>query len=57
VPKVVGLGISVAFELIRESRNSLPSLCIRALQALLNALQGQLPEGLKSNKRNQIQIE
>jgi E3 ubiquitin-protein ligase MYCBP2 len=44
----VGLGICVAFELIRESRNSLPSLCIRVLQALLNALQGQLPEGLKS---------
>ena len=48
VPKVVALGLCVVFELIRESRYSNPGLCSRALQALLDSLQGQVPEGLKS---------
>ncbi len=35
------------FELIRESKVLHPGLCVRALQAQLNMLQGQQPEGLK----------
>lgn len=35
------------FELIKETRQSHPTLCSRALQALLDMLQGQTPEGLK----------
>lgn len=45
---MVALGLCVVFELIRESRYSNPGLCSRALQALLDSLQGQVPEGLKS---------
>lgn len=36
------------FELIRESRSSHPLLCTKALAALLDVVQGQQPEGLKS---------
>jgi hypothetical protein len=36
------------FELIRESRSSHPLLCTKALVALLDVVQGQQPEGLKS---------
>ena len=35
------------FELIRETRTSHPQVCVRALQALLDMLQGQTPEALK----------
>ena len=35
------------FELVRESRNHYPELCIKALKALLDLLQGQQPEGMK----------
>ncbi|XP_018571542.1 E3 ubiquitin-protein ligase MYCBP2-like [Anoplophora glabripennis] len=48
ISKVVGLGLRSVFELIRESRISHPTLCSKALLALLNVLQGQSPEGLKS---------
>uniref|UniRef100_A0AAR5Q5P7 PHR domain-containing protein n=1 Tax=Dendroctonus ponderosae TaxID=77166 RepID=A0AAR5Q5P7_DENPD len=48
VSKVVGLGLKSVFELIKESRASHPGLCTRALLALLDVLQGQSPEGLKS---------
>lgn len=33
---------------MRESRTIEPVLCTKALSALLDILQGQLPEGLKS---------
>lgn len=33
---------------MRESRIIEPALCTKALSALLDVLQGQLPEGLKS---------
>lgn len=33
---------------MRESRTIEPALCTKALSALLDVLQGQLPEGLKS---------
>lgn len=42
------MGLRSVFELIRESRSSHPALCTKALRALLDVLQGQTPEGLKS---------
>nr|CAH7734761.1 unnamed protein product [Callosobruchus chinensis] len=48
VSKVVGLGLRSVFELIKESRISHPVLCTKALIALLDVLQGQAPEALKS---------
>lgn len=48
ISKVVGLGLRSVFELIRESRMTHPTLCTKALFALLNVIQGQSPEGLKS---------
>lgn len=46
--QIVGLGLRSVFELIRESRCTHPVLCTKALRALLDVLQGQTPEGLKS---------
>ncbi|XP_063987126.1 E3 ubiquitin-protein ligase MYCBP2 isoform X2 [Diachasmimorpha longicaudata] len=48
LPKIVGIGLRSVFMLVRESRNIEPVLCAKALGALLDVLQGQLPEGLKS---------
>ena len=36
------------FTLLRESRTVEQALCTKSLSALLDVLQGQLPEGLKS---------
>ncbi|XP_011315230.1 E3 ubiquitin-protein ligase MYCBP2 isoform X2 [Fopius arisanus] len=47
LPKIVGIGLRSVFMLVRESRNIEPILCAKALGALLDVLQGQLPEGLK----------
>ncbi|KFM80172.1 putative E3 ubiquitin-protein ligase MYCBP2, partial [Stegodyphus mimosarum] len=47
VPKIVGIGLCGVFELIKESQKNHPHFCMRALQALLDMLQGQQPEGLK----------
>ena len=47
VLQMVGLGVCGVFELIRETRYTHPALCVRALQALLDMLQGQNPEALK----------
>lgn len=46
--KIIEVGLCEVFELIKETRFSHPSLCLRSLQALLNVLQGQQPEGLQS---------
>lgn len=35
------------FELVRETREHYPELCIKAMKALLDMLQGQLPESMK----------
>ncbi|XP_062580615.1 E3 ubiquitin-protein ligase MYCBP2-like [Saccostrea cucullata] len=48
LPKIVGLGLCGVFELIRETRNKYPELCIKALRALLDLLQGQFPESMKT---------
>ena len=43
----MGLGLSGVFELVRESRAVYPELCVKALEALLDLLQGQQPEAMK----------
>ncbi|KAG1690691.1 E3 ubiquitin-protein ligase MYCBP2 [Nymphon striatum] len=48
LPKVIGIGLRSVFELIKETQYKHPVLCSKALQALLDILQGQQPEGLKS---------
>ena len=48
LPKIVGIGLRSVFALIKESRTIEPSFCTKALTALLDVLQGQLPECLKS---------
>nr|XP_033805293.1 E3 ubiquitin-protein ligase MYCBP2 isoform X3 [Geotrypetes seraphini] len=48
LPKIIEVGLCEVFELIKETRFSHPSLCLRSLQALLNILQGQQPEGLQT---------
>ncbi|KAM8976196.1 E3 ubiquitin-protein ligase MYCBP2 isoform 2-T2 [Pelodytes ibericus] len=48
LPKIIEIGLCEVFELIKETRFSHPSLCLRSLQALLNVLQGQQPEGLQT---------
>lgn len=45
--QIVGLGLCGVFELVRETRDNYPELCIKAMKALLNLLQGQLPESMK----------
>lgn len=42
------------FELIKETQYKHPVLCSKALQALLDILQGQQPEGLKSEPSDVI---
>ncbi|KAB0796834.1 hypothetical protein PPYR_10895 [Photinus pyralis] len=54
VSKIVGLGLRSVFELIKESRTSHPGLCTKALSALLDVLQGQMPEGLKAEPSDVI---
>uniref|UniRef100_A0A8C4Q9Q7 Uncharacterized protein n=1 Tax=Eptatretus burgeri TaxID=7764 RepID=A0A8C4Q9Q7_EPTBU len=48
LPKIVSMGLCGVFELIRETCASQPALCARSLHALLNMLQGLLPEELQS---------
>ena len=45
---MVSLGLCSVFELLRETQSSHPSLCHRALLALLNILQAQTPEALRN---------
>lgn len=48
VPRIVGVGLCSVFELIRESRSAQPAFCLAVLRALLDILQGQQPEGFRS---------
>ncbi|XP_073711041.1 E3 ubiquitin-protein ligase MYCBP2 isoform X17 [Misgurnus anguillicaudatus] len=48
LPKIIGIGLCGVFELIKETRFSHPSLCLRSLQALLDMLQGQQPESFQT---------
>ena len=45
--QIVGLGLRGVFELIWETRENYPELCIKAMKSLLDMLQGQLPESMK----------
>lgn len=45
--KIVGLGLETVFQLIQESHSIHPGLCVKALTALLNILEGQHPQSLK----------
>ena len=44
----MSIGLCSVFEVLRETQASHPALCHRTLVALLNILQGQSPEGLRS---------
>lgn len=46
--QIVSIGLRSVFTLMRESRTVEPQYCTKALRALLDILQGQLPEGLAS---------
>lgn len=48
LPKMVGVGLVSVYELISGSVSAYPALCIRALEALLDILQGQQPEALRN---------
>jgi len=45
---MVSVGLCSVFELLRETQLTHPVLCHRTLQALLNILESQLPEGLRN---------
>ena len=47
VLQIVGIGLCGVFNLVRETREHYPELCVKAMKALLNMLQGQLPESMK----------
>lgn len=55
LPKIVGIGLRSVFTLMRESRTVDSQLCTKSLCALLDILQGQLPEGLKSEPDDVIE--
>lgn len=46
LPKIVGIGLSGVFEIIKESQHAYPHICRKALESLLNILQGLQPEEL-----------
>ncbi|CAG0881435.1 unnamed protein product [Darwinula stevensoni] len=48
IPEVVEAGLEAVFTLIKESSTSHPQLCCKALDSLLNILQGQKLEGLQN---------
>ena len=45
--QVVGLGVRGAFTIIQDVWQTMPGLCLRALRAFLDILQGQSPAGLR----------
>lgn len=53
--KIVGAGLRGLFELIAEARNVSPMLCTKALRALFDVIQGQIPESFKSEPNDLIQ--
>ncbi|VDH90727.1 E3 ubiquitin-protein ligase MYCBP2, partial [Mytilus galloprovincialis] len=55
LPKIVGLGLTGVFELVKDTRQKYPELCVRALTALLDMLQGQQPESMKSEPADVIE--
>lgn len=55
VPQIVGAGLKGLYELIAEARKVSPSLCTKALRALFDVIQGQVPESFKSEPHDLIQ--
>lgn len=55
VPQIVGAGLRSLFELIVEARSLSPALCSKALKALFNVIQGQVPEAFRSEPSDLIQ--
>lgn len=55
VPQIVGAGLRGLFELIAEARNVSPTLCTKALRALFDVIQGQIPESFRSEPNDLIQ--
>lgn len=53
--QIVGAGLRGLFELIGEARNVSPMLCTKALRALFDVIQGQIPESFKSEPNDLIQ--
>lgn len=53
--QIVGAGLRGLFELIAEARNVSPMLCTKALRALFDVIQGQIPESFKSEPHDLIQ--
>lgn len=47
IPKVVSLGLNVVLDIIKDSYQQNPSICIRSLESLNNLLTGLKPESLK----------
>ncbi|CAG0913072.1 unnamed protein product [Notodromas monacha] len=52
LPKVVGIGLTQVFLLIKNSRHIYPSLCLQSLEALLKMLEGLPPQGLSEEPAN-----
>ena len=48
------IGLRSIFTLLKESRSIEPTLCTKALAAVLDVLQGQLPESLRSEPAQAI---
>lgn len=53
--QIVAAGLRGLFELIAEARNVSPKLCTKALQALFDVIQGQIPESFKCEPNELIQ--
>lgn len=46
LPKIVGIGLHGVLEIIKESQSQFPTICKKALESLLDILQGLQPEEL-----------
>lgn len=55
VPQIVGAGLKGLYELIAEARHVSPSLCTKALKALLDIIHGQVPESFRTEPCDLIQ--
>lgn len=53
--QIVGAGLRGLFELIAEARNVSPNLCTKALKALFDVIQGQIPESFKYEPNDMIE--
>lgn len=54
IPKVVSLGFNVLFDIIHDSYQTSPQICVRSLQSLFNLLKGLKPESFKHEPSEMI---